>query len=351
MSPDKILEKYRNLVWPVVKSYLVTPEFPKPFAIDPKYKKMEKLYWKIVSEYPERKGKYIRPTLVLLSAIAMGQKANRIKNVAAAMQLSEDWILIHDDWEDKSHQRRGAPTLHKMYSDELAVNAGDGLHAVMWKAFFDTQKILGEDTTLKLLDEFYRQLIRTTMGQSTEIYWSQKNVFSFSDSDWFFIADGKTSYYTIACPMRLGGIVAEATDKQLELLAEFGVYLGRCFQLVDDILDVTSDFSGLKEMGNDIYEGKKTLILGHLLRRANQKDMVKLHKILGKSRENKTEAEVSWVIERMKHYKSIEYAQKKAADYKKKAMKMFETKLKFLKREPARTSLKTLINFMLERKY
>lgn len=350
MDPKEILEKYKVTIFPVINRYLVSPVLPRAFLIPNKYKKDESFHWKITREYPQRKGKYVRPTLVCLTAEAMGVKANRTLLTAAAMQISEDWLLVHDDWEDHSLKRRGKPTLHRMYGDEMAVNAGDALHNIMWKVLSDNDKVVGSKKAAEIREEFFKILSRTTLGQATEIAWmsSQKD---FTDNDWFFIADGKTSYYTIAGPMRLGATLAGASKAQLEKLADFGIALGRCFQLVDDVLDVTSDFEGLKEYANDIYEGKKTVILGHLLRHAKGSDKKKLISILAKPREKKTKTEVNWVVSKMKHYGSIIYAQKMAQGFRDKAKEMFEQDLKFLAKEPARSHLSTLISFILERKY
>ena len=351
MQAKDILEKYKAAIWPSIEKYLSTPPLPKAFLIPKKYKKEEALHWKITREYPERKGKYIRPTLVSLTAEAMGIPLEKTLQTAAAMQVSEDWLLIHDDLEDNSPKRRGKPALHKIYGNESAINAGDALQVVMWKLLLDNKKFLGEKVSERVTNEFFLTLSRTTIGQTTEINWMQKNKQDFSDLDWYFIADGKTSYYTIACPMRLGAIMAGANKTKLEALARFGLLLGRCFQLVDDVLDVTSDFEGLKEYANDVYEGKRTVILGHLLRRANKTDKKKLLTILKKPREKKTKAEVDWTLAKMKQYGSIAYAQKLAEDFKNKAKKVFESELKFLSKEPARSYLNTLINFILERKY
>jgi geranylgeranyl diphosphate synthase type II len=351
MDPKTILEGYKSKIWPQIEKYLSTPSLPIAFAVPKKYKKSETLHWQITREYPERKGKYIRPTLVCLTAEAMGVPLKKTLLMAAAMQLSEEWLLIHDDFEDNSPKRRGKPSLHMLYGNELAVNAGDALQVIMWRLLLDNRIILKDKLSNQIANEFFLALSRTTIGQSTEIAWMQGNKQNFTDSDWYFIADGKTSYYTIACPMRLGAILGGATKVQLDALAQFGVYLGRCFQLVDDILDVTSDFEGLKEYANDVYEGKRTVILGHLLRTANKQDKKKLIAIFKKAREEKTKAEVDWVLSRMKQYGSINHAQILAKKFKNKAYSMFEKDLKFLKHEPARSKLATLINFILERKY
>src|SRR3989344_2606983 len=127
-NPQEILETYKNLVWPEINSYLKDPTFPPSFRIPNRYREDVTHNWEIAKEYPLRKGKYLRPTLVMITAEALGSDRKSAIKTAAAMQVSEDWLLIHDDFEDNSSARRGKPTLHKIYGPELAVNAGDLLH-------------------------------------------------------------------------------------------------------------------------------------------------------------------------------------------------------------------------------
>jgi geranylgeranyl diphosphate synthase type II len=353
MDPLKILDEYKDVVWKEVRDYFEEPEYPDVFKIPDKYKDIvEKAYWQVVKDYPERKGKYLRPTILILTAEAMGIDKRDVIKTAAAMQISEDWLLIHDDFQDKSLERRGKPTLQRIYGDELAVNAGDALHIIMWKAVFDNTDILGAIKTKEVADEFFRFLSRTTQGQAVEIKWVLENKINLSDEDWFFIADGKSAYYSVAGPARLGAIIANADKKQLYLLTKFGVYLGRCFQLVDDILDITSNFSGLKKQtGNDIYEGKRTIMLGHLLRNSGVADRKKLEIIIRKKRNEKTKEEVMWVINKMDDYGSISYAKELANKLKEESLQIFEKELTFLSEEPAREKLKCLINFVLDRNH
>jgi geranylgeranyl pyrophosphate synthase len=290
---EDTLKETKRLVWPEIQKYLKDPVYPTLFKIPKKFKKEVNLYWKINREYPERKGKYLRPTLVILTAQALGIKAAQAIKIAAAMQLSEEWILISDDIEDKSATRRGKPTLHKIYGNELAINASDVLETIMWKMIVDCK-----DSAIT--DEFYRLVLRTTLGQGVEQIWTNKKK-QLTDADYFFIADSKSAYYTIAGPMRLGAILAGASKKQIDKITEFGLYLGRCFQLVDDILDLDQDKK----------EGKFTL--------ANTK--------------------------------GVPYTQKLAEEMKQKAKIIFDKDLKFLSHEPARLKLTELIKFILERKY
>ena len=144
-------------------------------------------------------------------------------------------------------------------------------------------------------------LLRATLGQGVEQIWTNKGNKKISDGKYFFVADSKSAYYSIAGPMRLGAILAGATSDQMYKITDFGLYLGRCFQLADDILDSNQDKN----------EGKITL--------ANTK--------------------------------GVPYARRLAHNAKTKALEIFDQKLGFLSKEPARSKLKELVNFVLERKY
>lgn len=350
---EQVLAEKREKVWPVIESYLKNLiDFPDFCKIPPKYTSMADFHQKMVADYPERKGKYLRPTLVLLTASAMGFPESKALQTAAAMQTSEDWILNHDDIEDDSLQRRGKPALHKVYGKELAINAGDGLHVLMWKMLLDNLRVVGNLRGMRVMKEFYHMLNRTVLGQTVEIKWTQENRTDLTDEDILFILESKTGYYTIGGPMRLGAILAGATEKQLGNIYEFGKILGRSFQIVDDLLDLTSDFKGLKKQtGNDIYEGKRTIMLTHLFRTASGEDKEKLMRVMEKTREKKTENEVKWVIEQMKKYGSLEHGRKLAEEYAKKAEEIFEKKLDFLNRQPARDQIRAGIKFIVEREY
>ncbi len=353
VSFEEVLKEKRDKIFPVISKYLESlSSFEDYCEIPQKYLSLLNLHKQMVSEYPERKGKYLRPTLLVLTALAMGFSESKSLLTAAAMQTSEDWILNHDDIEDDSLERRGKPALHKIYGKELAINAGDGLHILMWKMLRDNLKGIGVEKGLKIFDEFQRMLQRTVLGQTVEIKWTQEGKTDLTDEDILFILESKTGYYTIAGPMRLGAILAGATKKQLADIYEFGKILGRSFQIVDDLLDLTSDFKGQKkQIGNDIYEGKRTIMLMHLFRTIKGEDKKKLLSTMEKPREKKTEKEVLWVIEQMKEYGSLEYGRKLAEKFAAEASEIFEEKLGFLKKEPARGQLRAGIDFIVKREY
>ena len=286
----KTLEKTKKLVFPAITSYLVDPVYPKQFETNSKFNDEVSLYWNINKEYPTRMGKYLRPTLVRLVAECFGVKGKKVIQTAAAMQCSEEWILISDDIEDNSEERRNKPTLHKMHGIELAINASDALETVMWKMIIDINDS-------KISDEFYKILMRTILGQAVEQIWTNKKE-RIDNEKYFFVADSKSAYYSIAGPIRLGAILGGATTKQIDRLTDFGLHLGRCFQLVDDILDIEQDKK----------EGKTTLVT-----------------TLG-----------------------VEKVKEMAKEEKEKAEKIFN-KIKFLSKDKAYKELKELIDFILDR--
>lgn len=346
-----LLKGYRSLVWPIIESALPTivsyPDFCRP---NQKYQSLVDLHLDITSVYPRRMGKYFRPSMVILVGEAMGIPVEKLLNTAAAQQLSEEWILIHDDVEDDSQQRRGDQALHQLYGKEISINAGDALHVLMWTLLQNNRQILGEATTFSLMAEYTQMLNRTVLGQSIEIKWTQENKQNLQDEDILLILESKTGYYTVAGPMRQGAIIAGATPEQLEKIYDYGKLTGYLFQIKDDLLDLTSDFQGLKKQtGNDIYEGKRTIMLAHLMRTVTGPDSSQLNSILSKDRYHKTADEISWVITKMDEYGSFAHADTLMKKFASRAQAFFQQELSFLSHQPARDYLEYLPEFLLNR--
>jgi len=316
---ENILEEKKPIIWEEVDKYLL--------------KEGDYNFSNIVNEYSRRQGKYGRGTLVLLSCEAFGGDYNKAIRTAAAIQLSEDWLLIHDDWQDDSEKRRGKLTLHKWCrkyfginsGDYFAINAGDALHTIMWKTLIDNREIFDDETTYRILNEFYRFLIITTQGQHLELYnLYYKDLENLTYEDYDKIVFGKTCEYTIAGPLRLGAIIAGQDEKILKQLSEVGVPLGKAFQIKDDLLNVEGKASEYgKEIGGDIYEGKRTLMLIHLIKHTEGKEHDLVINIMNKPRYKKTQKEVNYILELMKECGSIAFAEKKAEEFGDIAKKRF----------------------------
>jgi geranylgeranyl diphosphate synthase type II len=259
-----------------------------------------KEHYEMLYDYPSRGGKYVRPGLVLCTTLACSGAISDALITAAAMELSEDWILIHDDIEDKSLQRRGKPALHKLYGNELAINAGDALHILMWRILLDNSKTHSPELTLKLFYEMNDFLKVTCEGQFLELNYVNSGQ-QIRDEQYYEIIDRKTCWYTIIGPMRLGALHAKAGQKTLDNLIDFGLPFGRAFQIHDDWLNIYSTKTG-KELGGDILEGKRTLLLVQLLDKCSPSENQRINEIYQLEREQINDDMVHEIIELMNKY-------------------------------------------------
>lgn len=311
----KELQKLKPNVWECIESYLIDR--------DPK------LHYKAVNEYPRRQGKYLRPGLVQLSAEMYGATKKEALLTSAALQLSEDWLLVHDDFLDHSLERRFTkdsykPTLNQIYGDEIAVNAGDALHVLMWKILRDNVKFFDDKRGWEIYDKMNQILLITLEGQYLELAWDREINFDITEDDYFQMVAKKTCNYSIIGPITLGAIIAKQSFNELSKIREWGTYFGYAFQIQDDIMNLTvqTEIQG-KEIAGDIWEGKRTLIFIHLLENCNRIEKDYLKVIYSKKRNEKIEQDVKYVLALMRKYSSINYAQKLANFCSKKALEIF----------------------------
>jgi geranylgeranyl diphosphate synthase, type II len=292
--------------------------------------------YEMMRDYPSRGGKGIRGTLCLLWCELFSGTREKALITAAALELFQNWILIHDDIEDQSDLRRGLPSLHKKYGVELSINAGDALHGKMWELLLSNLGVLGAETTLTVLSEFARMLNETTEGQQMELFWTSGNKWNISEEDYMLMVAKKSAWYTCISPTRLGVMLSttgkmhekSAPEKMSELLNKlirFGISFGIAFQIIDDVLNLTADESKYgKEILGDLFEGKRTLMLIHLLNSLGTKQRTEVIEILSRPRKNKTSAEMKSIYELMKSSGSIDYARQIADAHSARAMKLFE---------------------------
>ncbi len=279
------------------------------------------LLYKMMRDYPSRQAKGMRPFLCVTTCKAAGGAERDAILTSACIELFQNWILIHDDIEDGSELRRGEPTLHMRYSDALALNAGDALHARMWEALLRNTTSLGTEKTLAVMGEVSQMVNQTTEGQHMELGWVSGKRWDLNEKDYYEMCTRKTSWYTVASPCRLGAIVAGADRHVLDQLKEFGMALGVAFQIQDDSLNLVGDQKKYgKAKSDDILEGKRTLILLHLLEAAGQSEREKIVSIMNKERDAKTASEVSYVISMIDKYDAVGYARKRAAELLKGAL-------------------------------
>ncbi len=221
-------------------------------------------YHAMLRDYPGRGGKGIRSDLLLASARAHGVQPGPAWEgalwLAAALELFQNWVLIHDDIEDDSEERRGRPALHRLHGVPLAINAGDGLHAYMWAA-------VHRAGVPGAMEAFLEMIHRTAEGQHLDLGWVEAREWTLTEADYLDMVRLKTAYYTVVVPLQLGALAAGAAPHPDFLPA--GLALGAAFQIRDDVLNLNGDPAKYgKEIGGDLLEGKRTLIVLHWLAHA-----------------------------------------------------------------------------------
>jgi len=303
-------------------------------------------------DYPLRGGKHLRSVLAVQSCKAFGGDPKKMRYIAVALELFQHWILIHDDIEDFSDERRGKPALHHIYGMPLANNVGDALHIKMWALLFgkENRKLIGDKLTFKVMEEIADMSLRCTRGQSMELEWVFEKKWDIDEDDYYKMVKGKTCGYTFITPFKLGGMIAGISDKKLAMFEDIGNDLGIAFQIEDDVLNLIGEKDKYgKEIAGDIYEGKRTLMLIHLMKHATKEEKKRIVAIMNKNRKEKTKDEVDYILSLMKKYGSIEYAIEKARFFAKRAKRNFKKKFSFMKDSEAKRFIDGLFDFVVNR--
>jgi geranylgeranyl diphosphate synthase type II len=266
----------------------------------------------LVRDYPSRGGKGIRPALVLATCQAYGGSRREAIAPAATIELLHNAFLIHDDIEDESELRRGRPTLHELHGVPLAINAGDAL-AVAALAVLNEPGELGARLSQRITSEVLQMARRTTAGQSLELKWRHDNELDLRPEDYFDLVLQKTCCYTTIYPLRVGALVGSRgalDDVALEPISQFGYYLGAAFQIRDDLLNVIGDEARYgKEARGDLREGKRTLMLIHLLSAAAAADRSWLATYLASPINERRPEDVERVFAMMEANGSLDFAE------------------------------------------
>jgi geranylgeranyl diphosphate synthase type II len=203
-------------------------------------------------------GKRIRPLLCLEAAKACGGSEEAALDAACALEALHTYTLIHDDLPcmDNDDLRRGRPTNHKVFGEGIAILAGD---ALLTEAFAMLTKVPANErygVGDYVAELAYRTGSLTLVGgQVLDLEGEGR---SLSVDELRAIHNGKTTAL-ITAAVRLGAMAANATPEQLEALTTYGRCLGLAFQIIDDILDVTSTPEVLgKSIGKDAAVAKAT---------------------------------------------------------------------------------------------
>jgi geranylgeranyl diphosphate synthase type II len=292
-----MLREYGGLTRATLTTYLPSRE-PRRYLYD------------LLSDYPQRGGKMMRPSMCIAAARLFGAPLEDAMHTAVAIELLHNALLIHDDIEDGSEKRRGRPTLHLLHGVPLALNAGDTLTLMSLRPLLDNRVRIGERLTLRIIEETERMARECAEGQAMELGWRRYNTSEIGDADYLEMVLKKTCWLSTIYPIRVGALIGSRDSIDLNPFLRYGFFLGAAFQIQDDLLNLVGDDDYGKEVNGDIWEGKRTLMLIHAIRKSTTKERARLSDILCRPREGRTLPEVRWIRKLMDKYECAEYGRK-----------------------------------------
>ena len=213
-------------------------------------------------------GKRIRPALMLLSYQLYKDQPEDILMPAVALETYHNYTLLHDDLMDNADLRRGHATVHKRWDANTAILSGDSMLVLAYErmlSFFNDRSLPGAQH--QVLSLFTETALEIGEGQQYDMEFEHRN--DVTEAEYLEMIRLKTSVL-LACAMKMGAVLAGASDEDAAHLYQYGEQVGLAFQLQDDLLDVYGDPAVFgKAIGGDITSNKKTYMLINALLRAN----------------------------------------------------------------------------------
>lgn len=263
----------------------------------------------LLPDYPKRPGKGLRAALCMATCNAYGGNVRLALNSAVAIELFHNGFLIHDDIQDESLYRRGDPTFYTKYGIGVAINVGNALNLLSLRLLMKNRELVGPPLSWQVFTETAEMLRHTLEGQAMELGWIRDNACSLTDLDYLRMSLKKTSWYTCIYPCRIGALIATDGAINPDRFYRFGWFLGVAFQIQDDLLNLLGDYRRYgKEICGDIWEGKRTLMLIHLLNTCGKNEKAQLKSFLSLPRNERSGEDVEWIYGLMTKYDSFGFA-------------------------------------------
>ncbi|MEM1566064.1 MAG: polyprenyl synthetase family protein [Candidatus Bathyarchaeia archaeon] len=355
MNIEKLLEEKATLINKAIEKYI--PRFFSKNALlfkvtPPRYsyntEALNKAIAEPVWEFLDRGGKRWRPTLFLLICEALRKNPEDYLDYAIIPEVVHNGTLIIDDIEDSSEYRRGKPCTYKIYGLDIAINAGNAMYYLPLLPLMENREKIGAEKLARIYEIYVQEMINLSLGQAMDIAWHRglADADRISEEDYLQMCAYKTG--TLArMAAKIAAVLADANEELVEKLGLFAESIGIAFQIQDDILDLTGEEFAEKKggRGQDITEGKRTLMVIHTLRVANPNDRKRLIEILGMHTADQRLRDEAIAI--MQKYGSIDYAKNFARKIVEESWKNVE---KLLPPSDAKEKLNAFAKFLIERK-
>lgn len=315
-------------------------------------KEPRKFLYDLIYEYPNRGGKGFRPGLCIATCKAFGGKREEASNSAICLELLHNAFLIHDDVEDESHFRRNKPTLHESNNTAIAINVGDAMQMLGLYPLYRNREVLGDKVAMQIFLEVQHMVAESVEGQAVELGWRKDNTANLKEEDYLRMILKKTCWYTSIHPLRIGAVIGTKGRVNPDKFNRLGYFMGISFQIQDDILNLIADEEKYgKEIGGDILEGKRTLMLIHLMANCKSEERVMILRFLAIPIKERAQADAIEILGLMKVYGSIDYAKNTARYLAGGALKEFYSIFSRLPDSEDKTLIESIILYMINRDY
>lgn len=288
---------------------------------------------KVLVHISQRRGKMMRPILVLLMAKFCGKVTPKTLHAAAALELLHTASLVHDDVVDESNERRGQLSVNAVFNNKVAVLSGDFLLATALVQVAKTSHL----DIINLVSVLGQELAEGELLQLSNV--SNPD---FSESVYFDVIRKKTASLFAACTQS-GALSVDASDEMVQKARLFGEYIGICFQIKDDIFDYFDSKEIGKPTGNDMLEGKLTLPVLYALNKTHCEDAWAWAK---KVKQGLASAEdITRLVVFTKEQGGIEYATSVMHEYRQKAVDLLSSQ----QDTPVKAALTAYLDYVIMR--
>jgi geranylgeranyl diphosphate synthase type II len=271
---------------------------------------------------------------------------------AVSIEMFHNAFLVHDDIEDKSYFRRGEETLNALFGDAIAINVGDAMNVLSIKPLMDNISSIGPTVAWYVFNEIEHMVRQSVEGQAIELGWVHDNIIDLTEEDYLKMILKKTCWYTIIHPCRIGALIATGGKVDLDRFNRFGYYLGSAFQIQDDLLNLKGEMAKYgKEIGGDIWEGKRTLMLIQLLNACNNNEKDWIRNFLLIPRNKRKARDVRKVYRLMTKYDCFDYARSCSRNLAGAALKDFYSVYGAYPDTEDKKFIHNIILYMIERDY
>ena len=292
----------------------------------------------------DRGGKRWRPALMLMVYEALKGDPREIAALSIIPEVIHNGTLAVDDVEDRSEYRRGKPCIHRIYGEDIAINMGNTMYYLPLTIL--RRMNLPDQKRLKILEEYIEMMLKLSFGQAMDIAWHRDMVENINENQYLQMALFKTGALA-GFAAKLAAIMADVPEEKARKVQRFAELIAVAFQIQDDILNIIGDEAKYgKEIGGDITEGKRTLMIIHALRTLPKREAERLKEILDmKTGDRKL---ITEAIELIRKSGSIEYAKQISRKLAEEALKILR---EAIPEDERRRKLEALANFLITREY